>query len=703
VISDHGQVKIAASRAVRSLMAQHDSARAPAPGSEEPVLPLPRAKHLPLRPPAGAPPELVPARMVNEVLYCERLLFLEWAQREWADNFYTVDGKHTHRRADVAGGELPPVPPVPVPPEALRNMASPHAAGGDDAESAAPNADATPEADGGQTGAKPRVRGRKRDRSDDDTGDLTPPYQARSVWLSSDALGLTAKIDIVEGDEGGRVVPIEYKRGKAPDLPGGAYLPEQAQICAHVLLLREHGYTCDEGAIYFAGSRRRVAIAIDDGLVAITRWAIRRAREVARFEEPPPPLVDSPKCNGCSLIGICLPDEVNLLKLLRGEAPDDGPEEPDLDGPLDPDPWGLAAPPPPDPARIEEQTVAGPAKGLRRLHPSRDDRVPVYVQDHTGHVGLAGGRLAIRGKDGTTHARLMNTSQVVLLGNAQISTQALRSLLERGIPVSFHTGGGWLVGRATGADSNNVDLRLAQYRAASDAQVCIALARQLVATKVKNCRTLLRRNHAAPDAVVLGQLKQLARKAVEAESLESLLGIEGSAARVYFQAFTGMLKADDLGTFDFDGRNRRPPRDPVNALLSFLYAMLTKDFAQTVAAVGLDPLLGFFHQPRFGRPALALDLMEEFRPLVADSAVVAAINTRVVDRDDFAHVAGACNLTQSGRRKVIDVYERRMDQLIEHPVFGYRISYRRVIEVQARLLGRVLMGEIESYPSFRTR
>lgn len=191
----------------------------------------------------------------------------------------------------------------------------------------------------------------------------------------------------------------------------------------------------------------------------------------------------------------------------------------------------------------------------------------------------------------------------------------------------------------------------------------------------------------------------------EAEALESLLGLEGTAARMYFGDFSRMLKHDPSGKmgFELDGRNRRPPRDPVNALLSFAYAMLTKDFAVALGVAGLDALMGFYHQPRHGKPALALDLMEEFRPLVADSVVVGAINTGVVAPEDFTVTPVGTALKEAGRKRFIQAYERRMDQLVTHPVFGYRISYRRVLEVQARLLGRWVLSEIDAYPSFRTR
>lgn len=182
------------------------------------------------------------------------------------------------------------------------------------------------------------------------------------------------------------------------------------------------------------------------------------------------------------------------------------------------------------------------------------------------------------------------------------------------------------------------------------------------------------------------------------------LGIEGAAARPHFGSFTGMFseQARALG-FELDGRNRRPPRDPVNALLSFVYALLTKDLTRAIGVAGLDPLLGYYHQPRFGRPALALDLMEEFRPIVGDSTVLSIVNTGVVSPSDFVRTGDAAALAPAGRKRVIYAYERRMDQLVTHPVFGYRVSYRRVLEVQARLFGRYLTGEIEEYPEFRTR
>ncbi len=617
----------------------------------------PRATALPLSPP-GAPfeaPDCVPARMVNETLYCPRLVYLEWAQGEFADNEYTVEGRAVHRRPDKPGRPMPE-------PEA--------------------GASADGSADGG--------------------AGVSPPWTARSVWLTSERLGLTAKLDIVEG-EAGEVVPVEYKRGHVPAVPEGAFAPERAQLCAQALLLREHGYTCSHGEIYFAADRRRVRIEIDEALIALTLGAARLARELTASGVVPPPLQDDPRCDGCSLVGICLPDEVTFLRGLGGGGAPNGRSE---ESPPEAQRGArrVPEPPPAEVASVGENSADPEPEALRRLHPARDDRVPLYVQARGGRIALEGECLVVTTRDGRLEARLPNTSEVSIFGNVQLTTPALLELISREIPVAFFSYGGWYAGRTVGNGSKNIELRMAQHRTAADEARCLSLARGFIEAKILNARTLLRRNHRSPDPVVLGELKRLAACAAEAGSLASLLGLEGTAARTYFAEFSGMLKGEAAeGCFALDGRNRRPPRDPINALLSFAYGMLTKDLVNVLALVGLEPLLGFFHQPRYGRPALALDLMEEFRPLIADSVVVSVLNNGELTPGDFVVAPTGVSISAAGRKRLIAAYERRMDQLVTHPVFGYRISYRRVLEVQGRLLSRVLLGELESYPSFRTR
>jgi CRISP-associated protein Cas1 len=303
--------------------------------------------------------------------------------------------------------------------------------------------------------------------------------------------------------------------------------------------------------------------------------------------------------------------------------------------------------------------------------------------------------------------RIGQTSQVALFGQVQITTQAIQAALGRAIPITYFTSGGWFYGITVGLSHKNVDLRRLQFRAAEDPALSLSLAKKFVIAKIINARTFLRRNGEDVPVQTLDMMRALADDAATCTAAASLLGIEGTAARVYFQSFSRMLKrrdgdADGLA-FDFAGRNRRPARDPVNALLSLAYALLAKDLTVVTQAVGFDPFLGFYHRPRYGRPALALDLMEEFRPIISDSIALTAINTGVVQPDDFISRAGAVSLKEHGRTRFLRLYERRMDELVTHPIFGYRICYRRVLEVQARLLARFLAGEIPEYPGFQTR
>ncbi len=280
----------------------------------------------------------------------------------------------------------------------------------------------------------------------------------------------------------------------------------------------------------------------------------------------------------------------------------------------------------------------------------------------------------------------------------------MQALCDAERTVAHFSVGGWFYGLTQGLGLKNVFLRQEQFRRADDEKFSLNLAREIVASTIKNQRTLLQRNHVGPPARAIEALKRLAKQTLDAGQLDMLLGLEGTAAHYYFANLSGMLKVEDeteQPVFDFTTRNRRPPRDPVNALLSLGYSMLARDLTITCHAVGFDPFIGFYHQPRFGRPALALDLMEGFRPLIVDSAVITAINTRMVTRDDFIQVGQSVALTPKGRKRFITAYEQRMDALVTHPLFGYRVNYRRVLEIQTRLLARVVTGELSRYPGPR--
>lgn len=580
-----------------------------------------------MTPPATRPlPDYLPARMVNEYVYCPRLFFYEWVEGVFAESADTVEGKAQHTRCDEGKGELAPA------------------------------------------------------------GESSGAVHARSVTLASDRLRVIAKLDLIEMD-GDRATPVDYKHGKPKETPAGLELwpADQAQLAVQALVLRDNGYACEEGLAYYWKTRQRVCLTFTDQVLAEACAAIEAAWQLAEKGEIPPPLVDSPKCGGCSLAGICLPDETNLLR--------------------------RSGPPPGQLVLFPGVNLGGeqdPGEGeVRRLTPPRAERRPVYLNTQGLRVGRSGGVLQVKDKEKLVQEiRIGEICQVNVMGNIQITTQSIQSLCEAGVPVCYYSQGGWFYGITTGLNTKNVFLRMAQFALARTEWFPLKVARRLVAGKIRNQRTMLLRNHLEPPAAVLNSLKELIADVEKARALEELLGLEGYAARLYFQEFPGMIKAEGSAgefSFDFSARNRRPPRDPVNALLSLAYSLLAKDLTVTCYAVGFDPLVGFYHQPRFGRPALALDLMEPFRPLIADSAVLSAINTRMVTPRDFVRAGKAVSLTPEGRKGFFRAYEARMDTLVTHPMFDYRTSYRRLLEIQARLLTRVLEGEIGDYPVFVTR
>lgn len=488
--------------------------------------------------------------------------------------------------------------------------------------------------------------------------------QTRSVTLGSDRLGIIAKMDLLE-TEGGFVTPVDYKKGKRPHVEQGAYDPERVQVCAQVLILEDNGYAVAEGALWYAASRERVPVILDADLRTRTLAAVSELRLAAASARRPPPLDSSPKCVRCSIAGLCLPDETNFFR--RGAVP-------------------------------------------RPLNPSDDPALPLYVQTPGARIRKDGETLVIEADQGKVTAPLIAISELVLCGPVSLTTPTLHELLRRDIPVTWASTGGWVLGHTVNTGAKNVDLRTAQYQASFDDRRCLDIARGLVTAKIRNSRTMLRRNwksetNEPEKAEALDRLKRLAERAPHATDMASLLGFEGEAAAVYFRHFEAMLSSDKatLSAFAFAQRNRRPPADPMNALLSFSYALLTRTWLNILMAIGFDPYRGFYHRPRHGRPALALDLMEPFRPILADSIVLQVINNGEIAADGFETRGPACALKPAARKALIAAYERRLDQETTHPVFGYRVSMRRLIEVQARLLGRHLEGEIATYPHYMPR
>lgn len=298
---------------------------------------------------------------------------------------------------------------------------------------------------------------------------------------------------------------------------------------------------------------------------------------------------------------------------------------------------------------------------------------------------------------------LIKIDQVVVQGDVTLTAPALHALLEARVEISFLTHFGQFRGRLSPDPSKNAILRVEQHRAHHDPEKRLGLARQFVRGKLANMRTmLLRQNRKLLEPNVqqgAERLKAAVASLDQANTVASLVGMEGAGSACYFGLFARLLR-DDLG---FRRRVRRPPTDPVNALLSYGYTILANHCASAVNTVGMDPFVGYLHVSEYGRPALALDLMEEFRPLVVDSVVLSLINNRELGPADFTEELGTVRLTAGGRRTFLNRLEERLNTPIMHPVFGYQATYKRCLELQTRLLAKFLTAEIPAYVPFLVR
>jgi CRISPR-associated endonuclease Cas1 len=546
------------------------------------------------------------------------------------DNEHTTRGQHVHRRVDRAGGAIP----------------APEAAAGD------PGAERTTSTDADAEMCEPPTE---------------HSWAARGLWLSDEALGVTAKLDLVESLGSDLVRPVETKKSNAPE--EGLWPNDEVQVILQALLLRAQRYQVRDVAVWYAGSRKRVTLPLTPEREAWAREQVVEAGRVAQASEPPEPLVDSPKCVGCSLAPICQPDEVSFLQGMLQQT----------DG------------------------------EIRRLVAPHDDALPLIVQSFGARVGVSKQSLVVypgpQDDWKKEEVGLGTVSEVMLFGSVQMTAQAVQLCLSREIPIHHFGSGGWYYGSFMGHASRWPEVRRAQYRMA-DSAAAVLLARQMIADKIANQRTLLRRNLSDEEQELhpetLDRLRHAAHFALDQDTAPSLLGVEGDAARRYWELFAHLVARDDEA-WRPAGRSRRPPRDPVNAMLGFGYALLTKDATRAVHSAGMDPYVGIYHTVHHGRPSMALDLMEPFRPLVVDSMVLQMIRRREVQPDDFMHMGQEVRMKPHARKTLLQAYERRMEELITHPSFGYRVSYRRAIMIQGRLLARVMTGELERWPSFRTR
>jgi CRISP-associated protein Cas1 len=326
----------------------------------------------------------------------------------------------------------------------------------------------------------------------------------------------------------------------------------------------------------------------------------------------------------------------------------------------------------------------------------------IYVTQEDSFIAKVDERLSVKfDKQTILDVPLIKVDGLVVMGRASISPAAISELINHKIPLTFLTVNGKYIARLEPEMSKNIVLRNAQWKAAGESPQAIHITQGFVRGKLKNYRyALLQIQRSYPDVDVsknLLQLKNILDSLEKATTIDSIRGYEGAGSAAYFGCFNQFIRVDN---FSFNTRNRRPPVDPVNSLLSLGYSLLRHDIQGALNIVGFDPYLGYLHVERYGRPSLALDLMEEFRPLVVDAVVLKAINRKILKPSDFITepVSNAVSLTRESLHNFLKLYQEKKLTKFKHPVLGTQKTYQETFEIQARLLGKYLMGEIDKYP-----
>ena len=487
----------------------------------------------------------------------------------------------------------------------------------------------------------------------------------RSVFFSSETLGIIGKLDLLEEDENGDQYPVEYKKGKKPK-DREPWLNDQVQVCAQALLMRENGLTLpSKGFVYYIASKARAEVPLTEHLISETHRVIAECKLISQAEEPPALVENRNKCFACSLNAICLPEEEDVLK--------------------------------------------GKKVNARRILPSIIDGDLLYVDTIGAYLNISDGNIKITAPGGNVigEVRLEQLREIVLTGPVQSTSQVTQACLRNSIPIHYLSLGGSYLGVSSSFLHYHGLLRESQWKAHFDTALSFELSRIVAVSKMINMRTMmmryLREDNNTDDSGMFENMKRLIKQAKASGTVDSLRGFEGMAAKIYFASFGRYIKLEQRSLFLFSDRNRRPPRDPTNALLSFGYSLLAKDCVGTALRVGFDPYSGFYHTMKYGRPSLALDMMEFFRQPIVDSVVLSSINNGVFNGKDFYQYQNVCYLNEKGRKKYLVRYQMRKKDMVTHPMFQYRLSYERTIELQFRLLGKYLLNEVDKYEGFFIR
>jgi CRISPR-associated protein Cas1 len=485
--------------------------------------------------------------------------------------------------------------------------------------------------------------------SDDPT--RSRPASIRSVDVLSAEHGLTGRCDNLEVADDGHLAIVEYKatptRRRATVTE-----PMVVQLALQAVALREAGKKVDAAAVYFVDQKQRIDVPIGATETAGALDHLVRLRAMRAAGTAPEPLIDDPRCRTCSHAGVCLPDERAL-------------------GPV-----------------------------TRRVLVADADSQVLHLATPGARASIRSGRLrVVKDDDELASVPIERVLALVLHGNVDVSSGLLRELLWRQVPTVWCSGTGRVIGWASSAHSPNGGPRVRQRVISANGH--LGLARAFVAAKIGNQATLLRRHGEATGTVA--DLRDLQRRAAISPSNEELFGLEGDAAARYFAGFATMLSPTVRNWLSFDGRSRRPALDPLNAALNLAYGLLLADIVRAVVACGLDPHAGFLHTSGRNKPALALDLCEEFRAPVSDSVVIGALNNGELRAASFTNVTGSVRLRDTGRVALIAAYERRVATTFRHPTFGYDVTWRRAMEIQARLVLGVIDGTQNRYKGVTIR
>lgn len=482
--------------------------------------------------------------------------------------------------------------------------------------------------------------------------------------LTSERLGLTGVLDAARQRDG-QWIPIEHKKGRSRRADDGspeAWDSDRLQAIAYAALLEDHlQEPVSMARIRYHADGASVAVTIDDAAKAILESALSRARDLRATTQRPPVANNPNLCTRCSLAPVCLPEEGRLSG--KPEGP------------------------------------------VRRLFPEDTEKSVLHVRDPGSQVGRSGPAITISAPDQPVRKVPAHEVQsVVLHGGVTITGYAMGLCAYEGIPVHWISRGGRY--QAGTAAIGGVQRRIRQFSALTEPGTCLYLARRLAHARVESqIRYLLRASRSAGRSTALAgaiqEMRTSLRAIPAAETLDSVRGYEGAAGRAYFSVVGQLVRQDALRP---DGRTRRPPRDPFNALLSFGYSLLMRAVMDAIVVVGLDPAFGFFHTPRSAAHPLALDLMELFRVSLVDQPVIASINRGGWDpATDFEITTRHVWLSDAGRDKAIALFESRLHDSWKHPVLNYSLTYGRMIELEVRLLEKEWTGEPGLFARSRPR